>query len=97
MDNLNLLNHRVSVAFSSYLQQHITLDQFILQLERIEAQLKQNNSQSSLWFKFADDDSLATTIPDLKKDLSDNRNREFTLERMREAINLENELFIYYS
>ena len=97
MDNLNLLNHSVSVAFSTYLQVNITLDQLIQQLQRIEAQLKSDSSQCSLWFKFADDDTLSTSIEDLKKDLSDYRNREFTLERMREAINLENELFIHYS
>ena len=97
MDNLNLLNHRVSVAFSSYLQGNITLDQLIQQLQRIEAQLKPDSSQGSLWFKFSQDDTLSCTIDDLQKDLSNNRNREFAKERMEEAINLENELFIHYS
>ena len=50
-----------------------------------------------MWFKFSQDDSLATTIEDLQKDLANSRNADFTKERMREAINLENELFIYYS
>lgn len=97
MENLNYYNHKISVSFNDYLQEHITLDQFIQQLRIVEAQLKQDKSQGSLWFKFSQDDSLATTIPDLQKDLSDAKNREFTMERMREAINLENELFIYYS
>jgi len=97
LENLNHYNHRVSVSFNSYLQGHITLDQLIQQLQRIEAQLRQDKSQGSIWFKFSQDDSLATTIEDLQKDLSNAKNRELTLERMREAINLENELFIYYS
>ncbi len=97
MDNLNLLNHRVSVAFSSYLQGDITLDQLIQQLQKIEAQVKENSPKDSLWFKFSQNDSLATTIEDLEEDLSGSKNRDFTLERMEEAINLKNELFIYYS
>ena len=97
MENLNHYNHRVSVSFNSYLQGHITLDQLIQQLQLVESQLRQDKTEASLWFKFSQDDSLATTIPDLQKDLSDAKNREFTLERMRDAINLENELFIYYS
>lgn len=97
LENLNHYNHRVSVSFNNYLQEHITLDQLIQQLQSIEAQLSQDKSQSSIWFKFSKDDSLATTIEDLQKDLSNAKNREFTLERMKEAINLENELFIYYS
>lgn len=97
MENINHYNHRVSVSFNSYIQEQITLGQLVQELRRVESQLKQNNSQGSLWFKFSQDDSLATTIPDLQKDLTDAKNREFTLERMREAINLENELFIYYS
>ena len=97
MDNLNLLNHRVSVAFSSYLQGDITLDQLIQQLQKIEAQVKENSPKDSLWFKFSQNDSLATTIEDLEEDLSGSNKRDFTLERMEEAINLKNELFIYYS
>ena len=96
-ENLNFYNHKVSVSFNDYLQGQISLDKLVQQLQGVENQLKQYNSQSSLWFKFSHDDSMATTIADLQKDLSDTRNREFTLERMREAINLENELFIYYS
>lgn len=89
MGNLNLYNHRVSVVFSNYLQGNITLDQLIQQLQRIEAQLKPDSSRSTLWFKFSQDDTLSTSIEDLKKDLSEVKNREFTLERMKEAINLE--------
>ena len=97
MENLNHYNHRISVSFNNYLLEQITLEQLIQQLQRIEAQIKQANPKGSLWFKFSQDDTLATTIEDLQKDLSDAKNREFTMEGMREAINLENELFIYYS
>ena len=97
MESLNYYNHRVSVLFNDYFNEHVSLEQLIHQLRQVEAQLRRSDFKGSLWFKFSQDDSLATTIADLQKDLSDVRNREFTLERMEEAINLENELFIYYS
>lgn len=97
MENLTYYNHRVSVSFNNYLQGHIAPDQLIEELQKIEAQLRQDKPQGSLWFKFSEDDSLATSIADLRQDLSDARNKEFAMERMKQAINLENELFIYYS
>lgn len=96
MENINHYNHRVSVLFNNYLQEHISLIQLIHELRRVEIQLSQKTDNGSLWFKFSQDDSLATTIKDLQQDLANRRNAEFTKERMREAINLENELFIYY-
>lgn len=67
MENLNFYNHRVSVFFNNYLQGYITHDQLLQQLKRVEAQLKKEQPQGSLWFKFSQDDTLATTIPDLRK------------------------------
>ena len=97
MKNLQLYNHRVSILFNEYLIKNICLDEFIKALERIQAQIRQEKSNGSLWFKFSQDDALATTIADLEKDLSDKANRDFILERMEEATNLDNELFIHYS
>lgn len=100
MKDLNFFNHKVSILFNDYLQNEVGLDQFIHKLRMIEAWYKQTiedeKSDKSMWFKFAEDDSVVTTIDDLERDLS-NANREFTLERMRESINLEQQLFIHYS
>ncbi len=100
MTNLNQYNHRVSILFNEHIQNVLELDEFIQKLRALEDSyrqtLKSETSESSIWFKFSDDDTLGTTIDDLEKDLS-NANRNFTLERMREAINLDNELFIHYS
>lgn len=100
MENLNQYNHRISILFNEYIQNLLELDEFIQKLRDVEdlykQTLKYNSSESSIWFKFSDDDTLATTIDDLERDLT-NFNRDFTLERMREAINLDNELFIHYS
>ncbi len=100
MKDLKYFNHRVSILFSDYIHNKVDLDQFIHKLRMVEAwckqTLKDDTFQNSLWFKFAEDDTVVTTIDDLERDLS-NTNREFTLERMREAINLGEELFIHYS
>lgn len=97
MENIHHYNHRVSVLFNNYLQEHISLNQLIQELRRIEFQLSPKDNDGLLWFKFSQDDTLASTIDDLQYDLANSRNAEFTKERMRDAINLENELFIYYS
>lgn len=54
------------------------------------------NSEKTIWFKFSEDDTLVTTIDDLEKDLS-STNRDFTIERIKEALNFDQELFINYS
>ena len=100
MMNPNQYSHRISILFNDYLQGHLELKELIQKLRAIEFLHKQNQkdtkSENTLWFKFSEDDSLVTTIDDLQKDLS-NHNREFTLERIREALNVDQELLIYYS
>lgn len=100
MKDLKYFNHRVSILFNDYIQDQVSLDQFIHKLRMIQAWCKQTlddqSTDKSIWFKFSADDTLVTTIDDLERDLL-NSNREFTLDRMREAINLEQEIFIHYS
>ncbi|WP_324719896.1 hypothetical protein [Salinimicrobium sp. HB62] len=100
MMNPNQYSHRISILFNDYLQGQLDLKDLIQKLRAIEALHKQNQkgikSENTLWFKFSKDDSLVTTIDDLQKDLS-NHNREFTLERIREALNVDQELSIHYS
>ena len=100
MKDLKYFNHRDSILFNDYIQDQVGLDQFIHKLRMIEAWHKQTiqdeSSDKSIWFRFAHDDTQVTSIDDLQRDLL-NSNRKFTLERMREAINLEQELFIQYS
>ena len=98
--NPNQYSLRISILFKDYLQGHLDQEELIQKLRAIEVLHKQNQkdmqSENTLWFKFSQDDSLVTTIDDLHKDLSNN-NREFTLERIREALNVDQELTIYYS
>lgn len=98
--NPNQHSHRISILFNDYLQGHLELKELIQKLREIETLHKQNQkdikSENTLWFKFSKDDNLVTTIDDLQKDLS-NHNRGFILERIREALNVDQELSIYYS
>jgi|GEM_PF-6799532 hypothetical protein len=100
MMNPNQHSHRISILLNDYLQGHLNLEDLIQKLRAIEALHKQTQkaikSERTLWFRFSKDDSLVTTIDDLQKDLS-NHNREFTLERIREALNVDQELSIHYS
>ena len=100
MTNLNQYNHRVSILFNDYIQNLLSLNEFMQKLRAVEdlygKTIKKDTQENSLWFKFSAEDTLVTIIGDLEKDLS-NWNRDFTLERMREAITLDNELFIHYS
>ena len=100
MINPNRYSHRISILFNNYLQGRLGLEEFIQKLRNIEAMHKgnlgDNNPEHPMWFKFSKDDSLVTTIDDLETDLSNN-NRDFILQRMREAIDVEQELFVHYS
>ena len=100
MINPNQYSHRVSILFNEYIQGQLELEEFIQKLRDMETKhreiLNDNSSESGLWFKFSDDDTLATSIDDLEKDLA-NSNREFTLERMKEAISTEQEFVVYFS
>ncbi len=100
MSNPNQYSHRISILFNEYIQGQLNTNQLIQKLRVIEAKYKENvkdvNSPNAIWFKFSQDDTLVTTIDDLAKDLSDD-NRDFTLERIREALNLDQELFVHYS
>lgn len=100
MTKPNQYSHRFSILLNDYLQDRLELNELIQKLRAIEIEHKQNHndreSEKTLWLKFSTDDSLVTTIDDLQKDLS-NHNREYTLERIREALNADQELFIYYS
>ncbi|UJH90941.1 hypothetical protein LZ575_19975 [Antarcticibacterium sp. 1MA-6-2] len=86
--------------FNDYLQGQLELTEFIERLRTIEDMHKQavndTDSDSGLWFKFSEDDTIVSTINDLERDLADS-NRNYTLKRMREALNLDQELSVHYS
>ena len=70
----------------------------IKDLYLIEMEIANYNplTKKSVWFKFSDDDTLATTIENLYQDLF-SKNEEFTRERMQFAIDNPKQFKIHYS
>ncbi|WP_299821497.1 hypothetical protein [uncultured Pontibacter sp.] len=63
-------------AFGQYLDSKIDLHTLIQRLQEIELQVlseedEDEESGKSLWFRFFDGDTLATTINEIEKDLAD--------------------------
>ena len=75
-----------------------TTERKIKDLYLIEMEIANYNplTKKSVWFKFSDDDTLATTIENLYQDLF-SKNEEFTRERMQFAIDNPKQFKIHYS
>lgn len=68
--------------------------------EFIATKTNMNIPDGGLWFKFGKDDTLATTIDDIRYTLSsavDTSKREFLLEQMRSVTTKNQELYVYFS
>ena len=101
MKNLIQYVYSCEVNFYNYLQSG-NLENLIKGLRRVETLARNENEgtvSGDLWFKFSSDDTLATTIRDIEKDLSfpSHNNYKFLIERIEGAIDLNGELFVYYS
>lgn len=98
MKNLIQYNYGISNLFFMYLNGDISKVELIESLKRVERRHKAEvGITGEFIFKFSDDDTLSTTINDLDRDLDNAKNRDFTMERMKDAISLNGELLIYYS
>lgn len=89
----------VTEAFFDYL---LSSDETKLayDLEQIQSRAIFEIGDGTIWFKFSEDDTLATDIEDIRKTHHagtyglDNLN--FLRERIRSAVSLEGELFVYF-
>ena len=98
MKKLIQYNSTVGQLFFKYLNGKIETFSLIAGLNFVQDHhRKETGTNGTLSFKFSEDDTMVTTIADLERDLADAKNREFTLERMRECTHLQGELIIYYS
>ena len=90
-------NDHISCPETPVLQGELLLNEFIQKLRSVETMHKRainsRATEDAMWFKFSEDDTLATTIDELQRDLS-NSNRDLILERIREALTADNKLFI---
>jgi hypothetical protein len=100
MKNLIQYVYSCEVNFYNYLQSQ-NLTKLIEGLSRVQI-LASNElkSKGDIWFKFSEDDTLATTIRDIERDLSlpsIHNNHKFLIERIKDAIDLNGSLQVFYS
>ena len=94
--------YKVEELFFKYLKEG-DLDLLIKKLYEIETLIENtfdDFGNKSLWFKFFDNDTLATTIGNIKGDLSlpsNHPNHRLMIENLSFAIELKKELEIYFS
>lgn len=78
----------------------------IEKLKQIESHYKTTiectDHEKGMWFNFGSNDTLATTISDIEKDLNlpnNHGNRELLIDKMKMIVDLNSgiELMIYYS
>lgn len=102
MKKLTQYTYSATNAMFNYMRDE-DLDALIKDLRRIEDHAKKNLNPKSesqeMWFKFGEDDTLATSISEIKKDLSSLNNRRFTIERFVSVCGLvpSEELEVYFS
>lgn len=86
------LKQQCTILIKNYLRDRHFL-KFIADLKTVEAKFKgvENNDDvyKSLWFRFSDDDTMATTINNIVADLTlppFSRNYKFLIERFEYAV-----------
>jgi len=103
----NLIQYRYSCeeAMFEFLKNG-NVQNLIERLKRIEnihrKEIECTDDELGLWFKFGSDDTLATTIEDIRINLNyatSNGNRELLIDKMKMVIDLnpETELMVYFS
>ena len=105
MRNLIEYRYHIEELFFKFVTNKISLAEMISALKHLEisVQIKNENTEQGLWFKFGSKDTLCTTIDDLERDLNpSNKNYGFTFDRVVEAytlrgVNTDSELLIYFS
>lgn len=99
--------YKIQELFYNYSQPHarhkIKLDELIEELRQIEDDIRSKHNKTDpeegLWIRFSQDDPGATTIEDIKNQMTrhGNRNRKFMLDQMQMTAELNNEMQINYS
>ncbi len=102
----NLIQYRYSCtnAIFNFLKDG-DIEKLIADLKRIETHASENvvgksvSEDASLWFKFSDDDTLATDIGNIETDLQlpvSHSNRKLLIEKFEGVIN-DHEIQVFYS
>ena len=105
--SLTQYQHKASELLHGFVEpgakRRLSLEELIDGLKELEIAAKKSEGASEdqgLWFKFSADDTLATTISDIERTLSlpsNNKNKQFLIEQIKNAISLNGELSVYMS
>lgn len=90
---------KIFEVFVNFYNKKLTEEQFIKKLYAIEN--KYNTKTKTVWFRFFSNDTAATSVRDIERDLNTlkncfQNNRQYMLENIEIAV-LENSLQINYS
>lgn len=102
MKSLIQYTYSCSNAMYNYLHNGNDLELLINELKRIEKHAKDTigGKDCNIWFRFFSNDTGATTIADIERDLQSYVNRKYRLECMEictKDIDPNNELRVFYS
>jgi len=91
--------NQIFEVFVNFYNKKLNEDQFIKKLRAIEN--KFNTKTKSVWFRFFSNDTAATTVSDIERDLNTIKNcfqdnRQYILDKIEIAVT-ENSLQVYYS
>lgn len=103
MKNLIELRYSFELLFFEYLKGVRNIESLRVGMARKQAEYKnKHRKEGKLWFKFAKDDTGATTIKELTSDLINQVNKTFREEQMKACVDLNasingTELQIYFT
>lgn len=80
--------------FRMFINNECTEEIFIFELKKLESIIKskQSNPYKDIWFRFFDDDCLATTINNIESDLKSTTNYSFIMKCIQ--IGVENDSIV---
>lgn len=105
MKNLIQYRYNCEEAMFEFLKNG-NVQNLIEKLERVEEhhseEIECTDDEKGIWFRFGSDDTLATTINDIERDLnlpSNHGNHKLLIDRMKMVIDLNSnvDLLIYFS
>lgn len=88
----------------NYCKGKLDLDELINELRKYEAMERSKREDATpmqgFWFNFGKSDTLATTIPDIQRNLMlpvSHPNHKLMLEQMKDVFRLDEELQVFFS
>lgn len=97
MKTIEEIKPQAQLAFDSFKNKVITANQLVIRLQYFERILTNGKGKKQLWFRFFNDDTLATDIDDINRNLSTTgKNHNHLIECIDIAV-ANQSLQIYFS